>query len=193
MVDVLSQRMAGWAALSWLGDRVTGWGRVHVVTALCRYTPTTSREWLLRHACDGRHLDRYVAGKVAIEANLHEAITADAVDDGLVDHTTRVLGAMTHCVSQGPALDGYPSARHVLDAHVRHLAEQEPAPSRYIAAGVLAVGLGPGEDRDRYLEVLDRDDWCAVAGDMDGDHWFVEVVAARLPLRAFEGRSPAGS
>jgi hypothetical protein len=77
---------AGYESLLWLAHRVSGWGRVYVVEALCEYVTTDVRSWLLRHACDGDYLNGYFAWKLATAAHLHAAIVADEVDDELVDH-----------------------------------------------------------------------------------------------------------
>ncbi|WP_328718993.1 hypothetical protein OHT52_05440 [Streptomyces sp. NBC_00247] len=68
------RRTGGVEALLRLAERVTGWGRVHVVEALCRHDDPTARPWLLRRACDGDFLNGYFAGKVATVARLHEAL-----------------------------------------------------------------------------------------------------------------------
>src|SRR4051812_21996108 len=62
------ERLPGGAdALIWLAERVTGWGRVYVVEALCRLVDDHPlvRPWLLRRAADGHLLNGYFAGQVA--------------------------------------------------------------------------------------------------------------------------------
>ena len=201
--EALQRRRGGDEALRWLAERVTGWGRVYVVEALCRVGGAGSRSWLLRHACDGDFLNGYFAGKVATAAHLHEAITRPDADDDLVDHTGRLLRIMAGCGGMGMTLEHYPPARIVLDAHVAHLGRQTPTVNRYVDAAVIAGQLAqqPPErlgctedDRDRllqrYLAVLDRDDWCANArAGLDPDSalfaWLANDLAARLHLRAF--------
>ncbi|MEU7935691.1 hypothetical protein [Micromonospora echinofusca] len=85
--EALKRRRGSGQALLWLAQRVTGWGRVYAVEALCRHGARGSRWWLLRYACDGDFLNGYFAGQVATAAHLHEAITGSDVDDDLVDHT----------------------------------------------------------------------------------------------------------
>ncbi|MEV0215789.1 hypothetical protein [Micromonospora sp. NPDC050695] len=74
--EALQRRREGGQALLWLAQRVTGWGRVYVIEALCRHGAAASRQWLRRHACDGDFLNGYFAGKVATTAHLHEASSA---------------------------------------------------------------------------------------------------------------------
>ncbi|MFI9813647.1 hypothetical protein [Saccharothrix variisporea] len=197
--DALKRRRGGSEALVWLGDRVAGWGRVYVVEALCAWGSGSARDWLLRKACDGDPLNGYFAGEVATAAHLHEAITAPEADDELVDHTGRLLRIMAASRGMGLTLADYPPARLVLEAHARHLSNQEPAVRRYqyaaeVANAVFEDGAGLAEaDRDRivagYLSTLDRDEWCAVAqadaseDDPDWWGWFLDFKT--VPLRAF--------
>ncbi|WP_410819267.1 hypothetical protein [Micromonospora sp. 050-3] len=202
--EALQRRRRGSEALLWLAQRVAGWGRVYVVEAMCRRGGSASRAWLLRHACDGDYLNGYFAGQVATTAHLHEAITSTEADDALIDHTGRLLKAMTDCGGMGTTLEHYPPAPVVLAAHAAHLARQTPTASRYVDAAVIADHLATkpsnrcgctAEQRDhivrQYLAVLDRPDWCAtVSADLDQTSdfftWFAGNVAARLRLRAFE-------
>lgn len=201
--EALQRRRGGGEALLWLAQRVAGWGRVYVVEALCRHGAYTSRDWLLRHACDGDFLNGYFAGQVATAAHLHEAITNADVDDDLIDHTGRLLKTMTECAGMGMTLQHYPPAPIVLAAHAAHLARQTPALHRYVEAAVIADHLtdkqpdrygSTSEQRDhivqQYLTVLNRPEWCDTvrAGlDSASDYfaWFTSNVAARLHLRAF--------
>ncbi|HEY1626940.1 MAG TPA: hypothetical protein VGG16_24410 [Streptosporangiaceae bacterium] len=187
-------------ALLWLADRVAGWGRVYVVEALCDFDPYTSRSWLLRRACDGDFLNGYFAGKVATAAHLHEAITSDTADDGLIDHAGRLLRAMTDCAGMGMTLAAYPPARAVIAAHASHLGRQQPTFSRWTTAAILAGHLtGPGNvgfseaERqglgDAYASVLNRADWTAVAqADMkkgDDHSGWIRHATRSIRLNAF--------
>lgn len=201
--DALRGRREGEQALSWLAQRVTGWGRVYVIEALCRHGVYASRQWLLRHACDGDFLNGYFAGRVATAAQLHEAIVGIEVDDELVDHTGRLLAIMTDCGGMGMTLQQYPPASIVLAAHAAHLGQQVPTVNRYVNAAVIADQLAEKapersgcttEQRDRlvqqYLAVLDRQNWCdTVRADLNPHSavysWFVGNVAKRRRLRAF--------
>ena len=199
--DALRRRTGGDDALLWLAQRVAGWGRVHVVEALCeRGTSRAARPWLLRHGCDGHVLNGYFAGLLATAAHLHEAITGDDVDDALVDHTGRLLGIMAGCAGMGMTLASYPPARVVLAAHAAHLARQAPSAHRYVDAAVIADHLAeerptrggdcaPYEQRTAlvrdYLAVLVRPEWRAtVRPGLDPDvlAWFAQGVATRLGL-----------
>ncbi|GIJ24529.1 hypothetical protein Vlu01_51530 [Micromonospora lutea] len=201
--EALQRRREGTEALLWLAERVSGWGRVYVVEALCRQGPARSRAWLLRHACDGDYLNGYFAGQVATTAHLHEAITSADVDDELIDHTGRLLRVMADCGGMGMTLEHYPPAPVVLAAHAAHLAQQPPTANRYVDAAIIADYLTAkapnrcgctAEQRDhivqKYLAVLDRPDWRdAVRTDLDPTSdffaWFTRHVAARLRLGAF--------
>ncbi|WP_327108151.1 hypothetical protein [Nonomuraea glycinis] len=195
----LRRRLGGSEALQWLAERVTGWGRVYVVEALCLAGGYGSRWWLLRHACDGDALNGYFAGKVATAAHLHEAITSAETDDDLVDHTGRLLAIMADCSGMGLTLEHYPPASTVLQAHAHHLSRQTPTLSRYIDAAVIADHLAQKQPervgctldhRDRvlqhYLAVLNREDWSETArAELASDSWFASNVLTRLHLQAF--------
>ncbi len=201
--EALRRRSGGAEALLWLAQRVTGWGRVEVIEALCRTGGHSCREWLLRHACDGDVLNGYFAGKVATAAHLHEAITGTDVADDVIDHTGRLLRIMLDCGGIGMTLEHYPPAPVVLAAHATLIARQAPTVARYVDAAVIAAQLAikapprcgcTTEQRDRivrqYRAVLDRQHWCdtARAGlnpTSDLFAWFTGSVAARLDLRAF--------
>jgi hypothetical protein len=208
--EALRRRRGGEEALLWLAQRVAGWGRVYVVGALCRYPARASREWLLRHACDGDFLNGYFVGRLATAAHLHEAITDPRADDDLIDNTGRLLKVMADCGGMGMTLEHYPPAPIVLAAHAAHLARQAPDVNRYVDAAVIADRLTAGppnrygctaEQRDRivrqYLWVLDQPEWCEkVRADLDPGSdllaWFTGEVAARLHLRAFADVAESG-
>ncbi|MFE0178499.1 hypothetical protein ACFWZ2_39955 [Streptomyces sp. NPDC059002] len=198
----LEQLPGGTEAVLWLADRVTGWGRVYVVEALCRLDDPVARPWLLRSACDGDFLNAYFVGSVAQTAGLHEVITGPTVDDEITDHTGRLLLVMTFSQGMGTTLSRYPHAEAVLAAHLRHLERLGPSASRYCIAAWLASSLGENGDagsigpvqrwqpyRNGYLALLERDDWCAVARDALGakDPGIVRLVetASDRQLRAF--------
>jgi hypothetical protein len=176
--DALKRRRGGGAeALLWLAERVTDWGRVYIVEALCLVGGTTVRPWLLRHACDGSFLNGYFAGKVATAAHLHEAITAPDADDAVIDHTGRLLRVLADCQGMGMTWRDYPPIRLVLDAHAGHLSGQAPSATRYANAAVIADHLACGSASasglasghrddllDRYRAVLHRTEWAEVAG-----------------------------
>ncbi|TMR88217.1 hypothetical protein [Nonomuraea basaltis] len=201
----LRRRRGGSEALQWLAERVTGWGRVYVIEALCLAGGRASRSWLLRHACDGDFLNGYFAGKVATSAHLHEAITRAEADDEVVDHTGQLLTIMADCSGMGMTLEHYPPAHIVLQAYASHLGRQTPTLSRYINAAIIADHLAQKpperlgctlEHRDRllqqYLAVLNREDWSETArAELASDSWFASNVAARLHLRAFTSANAA--
>jgi hypothetical protein len=199
----------GAEALLWLADRVTGWGRVYVVEALCRLDDPAARPRLLRRACDGDYLNAYFAGPVAETAGVHEVITGPSVDDEVVDHTGRLLLVLTYSQGMGMTLSHYPHAEAVLTAHLHHLERLEPSSSRYSTAAWLADSLGKHGDtgsigpaerwrshRERYLALLDREDWCqvareALAAEEPGILRLAETASGRR-LRAFADRPSSG-
>ncbi|WP_236654260.1 hypothetical protein [Streptacidiphilus anmyonensis] len=163
-------------SLLWLADRVTGWGRVYVVEAICRLDDPRARPWLLRKAVDGDYLNGYFAAEAATVARLHEALAESECDSELVDHSGRLLHVMTYCGGMGETLHHYPHSAAVLEAHARHLGRLAPTVARFFNVAVLAQHLTtePPEkvgcteaQRDAvlaaYLALLDREDWCELA------------------------------
>jgi hypothetical protein len=199
----------GVEALLWLAERVTGWGRVYVVEALCRLDDPAIRPWLLRRACDGDFLNGYFAGKVATVARLHEALADLDTDVGMVDHVGRLLCRMSDCGGMGRTLAHYPHAGVVLEAHACRAGSLGPSVERYFTIAVLTQHLttkspeGMGCTaaqrealRATYLEVLDREEWTltARAGFAADDWrmgWLADHRAPELRLRAFPDRESA--
>ncbi|MGW7433609.1 hypothetical protein ACWGIN_29220 [Streptomyces sp. NPDC054861] len=202
----LESRPGGVEALLWLGERVTGWGRVYVVEALCRLDDPAARPWLLRRACDGDGLNGYFAGQVATVGRLHESLADLDTDREMVDHTGRLLYVMSGSGGMGLTLDRYPHAGAVLEAYGRHVGSLRPSLARYCTVALLtayltekspeAGGCDPEQwaaIRATYLSVLDREEWTetARAGLASGDHrteWLAEHGAPQLRLRAFRDR-----
>ncbi|MEV5970296.1 hypothetical protein [Streptomyces sp. NPDC051921] len=198
----------GVEALLWLAERVTGWGRVHVVEALCRLDDPAARPWLLRRACDGDFLNGYFAGKVATVARLHDALAALDTDSEMVDHVGRLLHLMSDCGGMGLTLADYPHSGVVLEAHARHVGSLSPTIERYFTVALLAqhlttqppqaAGCTMAQQRTlrvAYLEILDREEWTrtARAGFEADDHrmrWLADHRAPQLRLRAFPHREP---
>ncbi|MER6832023.1 hypothetical protein ABT352_38975 [Streptosporangium sp. NPDC000563] len=134
--------MGGGQALLWLAQRTAGWGRVNIVEALCQVEGPAARPWLLREAINGDILNGYYVGAVAKAADVHEAITAPDPDDDLIDHTGRLLSLMANNNGMGQTWDYYHAIRRVLDAHVTHLAHQQPVARRYYTAAHIADRAG---------------------------------------------------
>jgi hypothetical protein len=193
----------GVEALLWLAERVTGWGRVYVVEALCGLDDPTARSWLLRRACDGDFLNGYFAGQVATVTRLHEAPADLVTDTEMVDHIGWLLHLMSDCGGMGLTLARYPHSRAVLEAHARHVGSLGPTVERYFTSALLAQHLTtkPPEAsgctaaqrealRAAYLEVLDREEWTRIAragfaADDRRMRWLADHRAPELRLRAF--------
>ncbi|MFJ1706150.1 hypothetical protein [Kitasatospora sp. NPDC088346] len=204
----LESRPGGVEALLWLAERVTGWGRVYVVEALCRLDSPAARPWLLRRACDGDFLNGYFAGKVATVARLHEALADLGTDSEMVDHTGLLLQLMSDCAGMGLTLAHYPHSAAVLEAHARHVGSLSPTIGRYHGVAWLTHFLTTRSPetagctveqqealRATYLSVLDREEWTRIARSAlaAGDErmrWLVDHRAPQLKLRAFPDRGP---
>ncbi|QGZ52516.1 hypothetical protein GPZ77_33105 [Streptomyces sp. QHH-9511] len=198
----------GVEALLWLAERVTGWGRVYVIEALCRLDDPAARPWLLRRACDGDFLNGYFAGKVATVGRLHEALADLDTDSEMVDHVGRLLHLMSDCGGMGLTLAHYPHSAAVLEAHARHVGSLSPTIERYFTIAVLTQHLTTKSPeaagctvvqqealREAYLEVLDREEWtqsarAGFAADDNRMRWLTDHRAPQLRLRAFPDREP---
>ena len=175
------RRVEGGAqALLWLAERVTGWGRVYVVEALCRARDPATFPWMRRHAVDGDGLNGYFAGNVASSSRLHEAIDQFSTDPEFVDATSRLLYVMSVSEGMGMPLRSYRHAGAVLSAHSRALARLDPTATRIKAAAVIAEYLGRknpadaatsaawNEARTRYIQTLGREEWVEQARSAGG-------------------------
>jgi hypothetical protein len=205
------ERLPGGAeALIWLGDRVSGWGRVYVVEALCRLAEDhpAVRPWLLVRAVNGDFLNSYFAGKAAMVAGIHEAMARPGVDAEVVDHAGRILHVLTYASGMGMDLAGYPHATEVLSAHLRLIAQLGPSAERFSVAALLARDAARRSQgrssatwepfRDGYLDLVNRDDWCAVAAAALRSNdptmtWLADTEASGLALRAFRDWTPPSS
>ncbi|MFJ5991575.1 hypothetical protein [Lentzea sp. NPDC092896] len=137
--DALARRQGGIEALTWLGDRVSGWGRVYVVEALCK--SGLAREWLLRHACDGDFLNAYFAAQAATASHLLLAISADNADEEIVDHAGRLLNVLTWSRGMSADLWNYPPAAALVEAYARHVTRLPLTDSRLHHRTQLAEAL----------------------------------------------------
>ncbi|WP_344444242.1 hypothetical protein [Kitasatospora nipponensis] len=168
----LEQLPDGIPALLWLADRVSGWGRVYVVEALCRLADPRARPWLLRRAADGDFLNGYFAAKVARVTAVHEAIADPAADSEVVDHTGALLSIMTECGGMGGTLAHHPQACAMLTAYAQQIAQLEPTLGRFTSIRALADDLTNGMTarldwppghldriREMYAALLRRPGW----------------------------------
>ncbi|PYC88079.1 hypothetical protein C7C46_01630 [Streptomyces tateyamensis] len=199
----LEQLPDGTPALLWLADRVSGWGRVYVVEALCRLADPRARAWLLRRAADGDFLNGYFAAKVARVAAVHEAIADPTADSEVVDHTGALLSIMTECGGMGGTLAHHPQARAMLTAYAEQVARLEPNLGRFASIRVLAddltIGMSarldwpPGHldrTREMYAALLHRPGWAELIQELLDDPdsvvrrracWAAGRLGLRLP------------
>ncbi|MEV4278362.1 hypothetical protein [Actinoplanes xinjiangensis] len=195
-----------------LAEQAHGWARVYYVESLCEIASRTSvRSWLLRHACDGGHLNGYFAGRLATAAHLHEAITGPAPDEALIDHTGRLLTVLTFAGGMGTDLRSYPPARAVLTAYAGHLGRLAPTLDRYLRAAHLGeeltrrspedIGCTPAQHArliSRFRGILSRRAWRTAARDEAGPEqaphlWYAARVLAELRAAGVSGgRRPDG-
>ncbi|MET9226015.1 hypothetical protein [Lentzea sp. NPDC003310] len=152
----LERRSGGAEALTWLGDRCAGWGRVYVVEALCDMM--SARSWLLRHACDGDYLNGYFAYRVATAAHLHAALNCEDVDEQLIDHTGLLLNVLTDSGGMALGLWDYPAAAPVVEAYTRHVTRLPATEARTRHRTHLAEALRkrplPGVDTSATVTAL---------------------------------------
>ncbi|WP_327151145.1 hypothetical protein [Nocardia sp. NBC_01329] len=114
-----------------LTDRVSGWGRVYLVEAVCGLDDPLAHPWLLRKPCDGDFLNGYFAEKITRAAPVHEAIAAPDADEDVVDHTGRLLSALVWSQGTGGTIIDYRHAEQVLTDYLTHTARLTPNLSRY--------------------------------------------------------------
>ncbi|MGW1965033.1 hypothetical protein ACWCPD_32880 [Streptomyces sp. NPDC001935] len=166
----------GTEALLRLADRVTGWGRVYVVEALCRLDDPAVWLWLLRRSCDGDCLNAYFAGRVAETTRLHDVMSEPRVEGAIADNTGALLLVLAYGQGMGMTLSRYRHAETVLAGYLRHVERLGPSVRRYSTVGWLADSLGEQGDagsigpverwavhRNRCLALLGREDWRKVA------------------------------
>lgn len=202
-VDALERLPGATESLLWYAERVTGWGRVHVVHALRSRDEPQVRAWLLRRSCDGDFLNSYFAGEVAVHVGLHEELENLDGDAELVDHIGRILYMMHSCDGMGLTLAGYPHGAAVLEAHARHVGPLGPTAPRFVTCTLLARHLtttSPGAAgctveqhralTETYMALLDRDAWVRTAREALAEEdetmlWIAKYHGAELGLRAF--------
>ncbi len=182
--------------LLWLAERVTGWGRVYALEALCRLDDPAARPWLLRRACDGDFLNGYFAGKVAGAARLHEALGSLGTDSETFDHTGRLLHAMSDCGEWGSLSPATPfregpggprPPRGLLQPDPRALlhpgAARPPPDHRVPGEAGCSAAQQRGPAGERYVSVLDQEEWVrtARAGLAEEDHRMLWLAEYRVP------------
>jgi len=191
-----------------LAKRVHGWGKIHVVERL-QPTRREIRDWLLRHGCQNRIMNEYLACICARNGQLREALSADRVDEELFDGATDILVAL---INGGPAedIDDYEHAPQVIAEYVR-LADAMSTSPKHLHALVMIRDFLSAEDDERWagrlssnwseelrrssLEACDtiiaRPEWSEVviravqSGDSP-DHWYGIRCAQTLGLNVWD-------
>jgi hypothetical protein len=119
------------AAVFQLARRVAGWGRIHTVRLLRDTGDPEIRAWMLREGYRNTVMNEYLAHIAATTGDLHGALTANQVDDALVDGAGDILAALAD--SEGgpaPGLSVYPQAVPVLARYARLLSSRSPTLGR---------------------------------------------------------------
>ncbi|MHA1538095.1 MAG: hypothetical protein ACTSUD_11120 [Alphaproteobacteria bacterium] len=106
-----------------LAGTVRGWGKIHLVERLAEAALRRAdiRDWLLRKGCDNEVEDGYLAYLCATAGDLDGALTAESIDDELLDGACTIILSMI--VGGGPSLDinGYAQGPVAVDHLLRHL------------------------------------------------------------------------
>ncbi len=142
-----------------LAQKVDGWGRIHLVERLSTTNSPLIKDWLLRQGYRNRVMYEYLAYTCATSGNLAQALSADEVDDELLDAAGDMIEALIH---GGPAEDinDYADAASVTGHYLRHIEGKAPTLARF---GVV----------DAILGYLTRDTWDAAERSRNG--WNDEV------------------
>lgn len=134
-----------------LAKRVHGWGKIHVVERLQPTRPEI-KDWLLRHGCQNRIMNEYLACICARNGDLREALSGEQVDPELFDGATDIIEAL---INGGPAedIDDYEHAPQVISDYVR-LADKMSATARHLAVLIRIRDFLEAEDDERWSKRL---------------------------------------
>ncbi|MEV4604760.1 hypothetical protein AB0K15_46355 [Amycolatopsis sp. NPDC049253] len=163
-------------ALKWLAERTTEQTRLRAVEGVMRMDKSFEHKWLLRRGLGRDEMSRYLAGDLATQAHLHEAIVRADVPDWLVDETGWFLATMTGAHGVGVVLENYPPGDLVAAAHVRHLSSRKTTKERYYTAAATCAYIHQTDALSRswspdaraavveaYIAVLARREWVETA------------------------------
>ncbi|WP_026426021.1 hypothetical protein [Actinokineospora inagensis] len=133
-------------ALLALADGVAGWGRINVVERFGDDTSPLLRNWLLRGGFRNTVLDGYLALRAATVGGMAAALTAEEVDDELLDAAVDIVCAL---IEGGPAedIDDYPDAPVALTLLLTHLTWRARTLRHFVGTARISEFLaGPGWD-----------------------------------------------
>ena len=103
-----------------LAKAVDGWGKIHLVERLSSTKTAEIKSWLLLEGYRNSIMYEYLAHTCATAGDLRGAISADQVDDALLDATAEIIEAL---IAGGPAqdIDDYRDAAFVITRFLEHL------------------------------------------------------------------------
>ncbi len=170
-VDALSRLLEDPEVAVWqLARSARGWDKVHAVECLACLDPHRQdvRDWLLRYGCPNEIMDEYLAYPCATAGRLREALTADYVDDPLLDGALTIVCAL---IEGGPAgdINDYDDAESVLCELIALLEARCDTLERLYAVGEIERWLVKGrqvlagdarsESARAYAEELAEQGW----------------------------------
>jgi hypothetical protein len=156
------------AALWDLAQAVDGWGRIHLVERLASSDSPQVKDWLLREGYRNNVMYEYLAYTCARAGDLPAALSAEHVDDELLDAAGEIIEAL---IAGGPAegIDDYAEAADVVS---RYLELVEPRATRLARFAVIDTIL-------RYLLDDGWDDGQRAQNGWDNETRLLAVEAAR--------------
>lgn len=126
-----------------LAGTVRGWGKIHLVERLADAAPRRAdiRDWLLRKGCDNEIEDGYLAYLCATAGDLDGALSAESIDDELLDGACTIILSMIE--GGGPSVDiqGYAEGPVAVDHLLRHLEHRCDSLERLYAVVMIAEWL----------------------------------------------------
>jgi hypothetical protein len=103
-----------------MAKSVEGWGRIQVVERLTQTKDPQIKDWLLREGYKNNVMYEYLAYTCAVTGELHNALSAPAIDPGILDAAGDIIEVL---INGGPAknIDYYEYAAEVIYNYLRHL------------------------------------------------------------------------
>ncbi|MFF5263609.1 hypothetical protein ACFY4C_32180 [Actinomadura viridis] len=182
VVDALTGIDPSTAALIWLGDRVQGRERRHMIEALVSRDDPAARAWLMIIPLEPRAVFPATARMIAETVRLADILSKDPVDPRALAQGARLLVRMTNVEDSQTEILAYPHAVAAYEAIVARAAQLSPTLDHYATLLSLALDLRSGssvlldwrpgqcEALLRTLErVLKAPGWAAVHAGDPGD------------------------